>query len=279
MSAGPLERLTIGGWPQAGERWGVALRRERATTDVPTLYVHGVPTASWDWEPFLARTGGIAPDLPGFGASDKRGDGDFTLRGLGRFPGPLLDALGVERVALVVHDWGAAALQWAAAHPQRVARLVVLDAVPLLGGYRWHRLARLWRTRGLGELLMGATTRTTLRLLSRQANAAPGPLPQPMLDRVLAGLDQGTQRAILRLYRSADEAELARAGAPLGELSGVPSLVAWGAQDPYLPAGLAAAYAEAVGGAEVEVLDGAGHWPWLDRPQVVERVTSFLGAR
>ena len=47
----------------------------------PVLYVHGVPTSSDDWVPFLERTGGLAPDLPGFGRSSKRGDLDYSIAG------------------------------------------------------------------------------------------------------------------------------------------------------------------------------------------------------
>jgi pimeloyl-ACP methyl ester carboxylesterase len=58
-----------------------------------------------------------------------------------------------------------------------------------------------------------------------------------------------------------------------------PALVVWGEEDPYLPPRFADAYAAALGG-PVEVLrvPGAGHWPWIDRPDVVDRVTTFLGA-
>ena len=51
----------------------------------PVLYLHGVPTASWEWLPFLERTGGIAPDLPGFGRSAKPGDFDYSIAGYDRF--------------------------------------------------------------------------------------------------------------------------------------------------------------------------------------------------
>ena len=44
----------------------------------PIVWLHGVPTCADDWLPFLAAAGGYAPDLPGFGRSSKRGDGDFT---------------------------------------------------------------------------------------------------------------------------------------------------------------------------------------------------------
>jgi len=57
----------------------------RVAGDAPILYLHGVPAAGWHWEPFLARTGGIAPDLPGFGRSGKPGDFDYTIAGYDRF--------------------------------------------------------------------------------------------------------------------------------------------------------------------------------------------------
>jgi pimeloyl-ACP methyl ester carboxylesterase len=262
------ETVEVAGWHE--DPWPVHVRRADppagAGAGAPVLYLHGVPTSGEDWAPFLARTGGIAPDLPGFGRSSKRGDGDFTLDGLGRFPGPLLDALGVDRVRLVVHDWGAAALAWAAAHPERVERLVVLDAVPLLPGYRWHRVARLWRTRLLGEMAVGAAVGPILR------RALPGDLGR----QAAAHFDQGTQRAILRLYRSADPDRLAAAGAGLGALAGVPALVVWGEDDPYIAPSFAHAYADALGGATVDVRPGLGHWPWVQDAAVVDAVARAL---
>jgi len=241
----------------------------------PALYVHGAPTNSDIWEPFLAAGGGIAPDLPGFGRSTKRGDLDFTIPGYTAFLERFLDHVGIDRVRLVVQDWGAVALGFAQAHPDRIDRLVVINAVPLLPGYRWHRVARVWRTRGLGELFMGATTRAGFRLLSRESNATPGPLPEDFVDAVYRHFDEGTQRAMLRLYRWADPDVLAQAGARLGTIV-APALVLWGEEDPYIPVAFADAYGAALPNATVERLSGAGHWPWLDRPDVVTKVVDFL---
>jgi pimeloyl-ACP methyl ester carboxylesterase len=241
------------------------------------LYLHGVPTNSDDWVEFLARSGGIAPDLPGFGRSGKPGSLRFTIDEYADFIEAFLDANSVERVRMVVHDWGAVGLAFAQRHPHRIDRLVVINAVPLLPGYRWHRTARIWRTPGLGELSMGTISRRTLRLLSREGNATPGPMPDAWLDSVLDHFDQGTQRAILRLYRSSPADVLAAAGARLGEI-GAPALVVWGMKDPYIPGRFAQEYADALGGAELVTLDDAGHWPWLDRPDVIDRVVSFLAA-
>lgn len=241
----------------------------------PVLYLHGVPTSSDDWLEFLARSGGLAPDLPGFGRSGKPANFDYSIAGYARFLEEFLDLVHVERVRLVVHDWGAIGLAFAQRHPERVERLVVTNAVPFLSGYRWHRLARAWRTPLLGELVMGATTRWALQRVSREANATPGPLPPQWLDSVLAHFDHGTQRAILRLYRSAPSEELARAGSELARIT-APALVVWGTRDPYIPASFAVAYARALPNAEPVELDDAGHWWWLDRPDAIDRVIRFL---
>ncbi|HEX3692885.1 MAG TPA: alpha/beta hydrolase [Solirubrobacteraceae bacterium] len=243
----------------------------------PALYLHGVPTSSDEWLPFLERSGGIAPDLPGFGRSGKPGYLRFTIEEYGDFIERFLDHLGIERVRMVVHDWGAVGLAFAQAHPERIERLVIANAVPLLPGYRWHRIARVWRTPLLGEIAMGATTRRGLRLVTRESNATPGPLPDEWIDSVLAHFDQGTQRAILRLYRSSPPQELARAGERLGELT-MPSLVVWGTRDPYVPERFAGEYAQVLPNSTLVELPDAGHWWWLDRPDAIERVTDFLTA-
>jgi pimeloyl-ACP methyl ester carboxylesterase len=241
----------------------------------PTLYLHGVPTSSDEWLPFLERTGGLAPDLPGFGRSGKPGYLRYTIDEYADFIERFLDMVEVERVRMVVHDWGAIGLAFAQAHPGRIERLVVTNAVPFLPGYRWHRTARVWRTPVLGELAMGATTRLTLRLATRDSNATPGPLPNEWIDSTLRYFDQGTQRAILRLYRSSPSDTLARAGERLSTLS-MPALVIWGTRDPYIPARFAADYARVLPDAELVELPDAGHWWWLDRPDAIDRLIEFL---
>jgi pimeloyl-ACP methyl ester carboxylesterase len=244
--------------------------------DTPALYLHGVPTNSDDWVPFLQAGGGLAPDLPGFGRSGKPGNFVYTIEGYADFLERYLDLVQVDRVRLVVHDWGAVGLAFAQRHPGRVERLVIVNAVPFLPGYRWHRAARLWRRQLIGELVMGSTTKWVLRRASREANVTPGPLPESWVDTVWDHLDQGTQRAILRLYRSASPEVLERAGAALSSLT-MPALVLWGEQDPYIPVSFAAAYGAALPDAEVRVVPEAGHWPWLDQPALVSQIVAFAG--
>lgn len=241
----------------------------------PVLYVHGVPTSSDDWLPFLTRTGGLAPDLLGFGRSGKGGQNDYSLDGIARFVERFLDdVVGVERVRLVVHDWGSAALAFAQRAPDRIERLVILNAVPLLPGYRWHRVARLWRTRFLGEIAMGLTLRSTMRRALAPAFAS-GQVPDAFLAAALRHFDQGTQRAILRLYRSAPEASLAAAGHDLSQLD-MPALIGWGARDPFISSRFGEQYAAELPMGELVLVEDAGHWPWLDRPDLIDRIATFL---
>jgi pimeloyl-ACP methyl ester carboxylesterase len=248
----------------------------RQQGDAPIVYLHGVPSSSWDWVPFLERTGGFAPDLPGFGSSDKPAHFDYSINGYGAFLRAYVESLGLERYSLVMHDWGSVGLALAMAAPKRVERMVLIGVVPFTGGYRWHRMARVWRTPLVGELSMGYSFKAAMKRFSREWLAAPGPAPQEMIDEVWRHWDHGTQRAILKLYRSASPSVLEAAGERLGDVK-APALVLWGEDDPYLPPRFAQALADRLGGpAEVEVVDGARHWPWLDRPELVDRVVSFL---
>ena len=89
------------------------------------------------------------------------------------------------------------------------------------------------------------------------------------------GWDAGTGKATLVLYRHADPERLAEAGGELGKLT-CPSLVVWGERDPYISTKFADAFAGALPGSEVDLVAGAGHWPWIDDPAVVDRVLDFL---
>lgn len=223
------------------------------------LYVHGVPDSAAMWTPFLERTGGIAVDLPGFGESGKPAEWPYSLAGYAAFLPAFLDHLGIDRVRLVAHDWGGVALTLGA----RIERLVAIDTLPLLPGHRWPWIARAWRTPVVGELAMGFTGRTLLRRV--------GGLSDEHADQILRHFDHGTQRAILKLYRSARE------NIALLDAVTAPALVVWGERDPYLGPEWAGRIAAALGGeARAELVPGAGHWPWLDRPEILQMVADHL---
>jgi pimeloyl-ACP methyl ester carboxylesterase len=258
---------------------GVRVFYRRVPGDgVPVVYCHGNPTHSEDWLPFLERGGpAVAIDMPGWGRSDKPDPRsfDYSMFGLSAFLERCLDELGVTRRKLVVHDWGALALIGAQRRPELVEKLVVIDAVPLLPGYRWHWVAQIWRRKPWGELANTTTTRWGMERTLRQARGDRAPMPPEFVDMVWRGWDRGTQRAVLALYRHANPDRLALAGKDLTRLT-CPSLIIWGDRDLYLPTRFAEAYTQALPSSQLKVVPGAGHWPWLEQPQLIEEVLEFV---
>jgi pimeloyl-ACP methyl ester carboxylesterase len=275
--------ILAGGWPPINVdehtievAGGPVFYRRAPATGATALYLHSVPTSSDDWRAFLPRTGGVAPDLIGFGRSAKGGHLDYSLNGYVGFLERLLAELDLDRVAIVGHGWGAAiGLVFAERHPDAVERIAIIDAVPLLEGFSWPRMVSYWRRPGVGELLMGSITRWLLARTLRGGTVTADAWPDERIEAVWDQFDQGTQRAILRLHRSIDTAGLARVGAELGGLD-CDALVLWGDRDPWLDPQFADRYGERLPHADVQRVADAGHWPWLDQPEVIERIASFL---
>ena len=244
------------------------------------VFLHGNPGSSADWEPLLGAAGrrwrAVAWDAPGFGHAACQVEFPQTVSAHAQFVGRALDALGIERVHLVAHDFGGPwGLSWATSEPDRFASAVLLGT-GALPGYRWHALARLWRTPHAGELAMATTTRLGFRVLLRRGNARG--LPRPFVDRMYDDFDAETRRAVLELYRSvpdvgADGERLAQALRPLDR----PALVLWGRHDPYIPVTNAELQRCAFPHAEIRVLERSGHWPFVDDPATVTAaLTGFL---
>ncbi|HXF30183.1 MAG TPA: alpha/beta hydrolase [Solirubrobacterales bacterium] len=248
---------------------------EGASTAV--AFLHGNPGSSDDWEPLVSAVGGtgmraLAFDLPDFGETIAPAGFEHSVPGYAAFVDAALAALGVERVHLVLHDFGGPiGLYWIAGHADRLDSLTLID-IGILPGYKWHRLARIWRTPVLGEIFQGTATRGAFRFLVNRDE--PRGLPRPFVERMFDHYDRRTKRAVLKLYRATDEPgspdpELLAALRERGEL---PALVIWGDGDAYLSSSYAERQREFFPTAEVNVLPHSGHWPFVDAPEDVERL-------
>ncbi len=106
--------------------------REAGPADAPVvLLLHGYPTTSHMFRnlipPLAGRYRVIAPDLPGFGLTKAppRGEYDYTFENLTRTIEGFTEALGLERYAIYVFDYGApTGFRLAAAHPERVTAII-----------------------------------------------------------------------------------------------------------------------------------------------------------
>jgi pimeloyl-ACP methyl ester carboxylesterase len=241
--------------------------------------VHGNPGSVHDWARLVDAVGehgrALALDMPGYGDADKPETFDYTVPGYATHLAGALEQLGVRRAHLVLHDFGGGwGLNWAALHPDAFASVTLIDTGVLVG-YRWHALARVWRTPGVGEAFFKITTRSGFRLALRRGQ--PRPLPEEAIELMYkANKNPATQRAILRLYRATPADAFADLGRVLRPLDR-PALVVWGRHDPYLKVEQAELQRETFPSAEVVVLNDSGHWPMWDAPdELASAVVPFL---
>jgi pimeloyl-ACP methyl ester carboxylesterase len=241
------------------------------------VFVHGNPGSADDWAPLVgavaAATGrrALAFDLPDFGRTYAPPGFEHSTDGYAGFVDAALEALGVERAHLVLHDFGGPiGLTWAVERLDRVASLTLIDT-GLLPGYEWHALARVWRTPVLGEAFQAISTPGALR--RGLAGKEPRGLPADFLETVSGHYDRATRRAVLKLYRATpDPGRMSEEMLPRFAGREIPALVIWGEHDAYLPAEYAWRQREAFPAARVAVLPASGHWPYADAPETVERL-------
>jgi len=239
----------------------------------PVLLLHGEPTSSFLWRgliPPLVEAGrrAVAPDLIGFGRSDKPTEvGWYAYDRHVESVAQLVDELDLRDLTVVVHDWGGPiGLRVAVENPDRVERLVILNTG--IGGGRapsetWLRFREVVRAQGASIDPVRLIEAGTVRGLSEEARAGYAlPFPTP------------ESKAGVRAFPELVPAEPDHPNtAPMNRVRDAlrswtkPALVVWGAADPVLPAALAHAFVELIPGAEGPVLiAGAGHFLQEDAP-------------
>lgn len=249
------------------------------------LLLHGFPDSSLGFRELceaLAAQGfrAIAPDLRGYGLSHKpSGVAQYRSSALLEDIAELVRWTGDERVAIVGHDWGGTlAYCFAAEHPERVSRLVVINAAHpesyARALQRGSQLLRSWyflffQLRGIAEWVV--TRRWVFRWLLHKLVAKPLLLSAATVDAARRELLRpGAARAALNYYRAALRW-------PIRCRSQIvtPTLVLWGDRDPAFAPGVLADLPARVEQVAVEHLAEAGHFAHWDDP---ERVASAVGA-
>jgi pimeloyl-ACP methyl ester carboxylesterase len=209
----------------------------------PVLCLHGVPVSSYLYRrvlPELAGRGlrGIAFDFPGLGLADRPEDFDYSWSGLARWTGEAIDALGIERCHLVVHDIGGpVGFEWAIGNPERVLSLTALNT--LVDAASFHRPWPMhpFSIRGVGELwLLGMTRPAARQIFYLVGIGDRSAVPATEIDVHHALLKRGDRgRAFLKIMRGFELGEAKErfffdglAGRPY------PAQVVWGERDTML---------------------------------------------
>ena len=259
----------------------------RVGSGVPTVLFHGGALTSTVWAPLLAHLPGRAlhlVDLPGCGLADP-----FDYRGVDlpshqvAFVGSVLDALGLERAALIGASMGGwFALRFAIARPERVvaAALVTAPAMALPGARMPVPMAvtSTWLGRRLSAVTPPPSARLTRRMLAAiGGDGSVTGAPDALFEALGAAMALSAPSiATLDMCRwRTPHAGLQVTAAELAACP-VPVLLVWGEDDKVQPPEAGAWAAGLLPQGRLEVLPG-GHGLWFEHPQRCgEELTGFL---
>jgi pimeloyl-ACP methyl ester carboxylesterase len=243
--------------------------------------LHGIPTSSYLWRGVAERLRltrrVVAPDLLGFGQADMPSSADLTPSGQADFLEIVLDRLGVEQFALVVHDYGAlVGTELLAREPERVEHLTVLNTSFELGDWRGgSRLNpfRLLRVPGLGEAAFAAARPFMLRLAFAPYLAERRLPSEETLAVYWEPFERGFAGTLLQLARSTtpDEDDFRRWRAALSD-NERRSLIVWGLKDPTFTTERGQAVQRLLPQARFVGLRNANHFVPEDRPVALARL-------
>jgi pimeloyl-ACP methyl ester carboxylesterase len=272
---------------------GAAFHVARTGSGKPLLLLHGWPEFWLTWEPVMTRLAGryslIAPDLRGFGDSDKP-DGAYGPDQHTSDMLALMDALGIERFGVVGHDVGGAVMQpLARAAPDRLAGLFFFDFVypgigPRMGTP--DRLNHIWyqsfHQMEMAPALVGATRESCrtyvghfLKSWSHRKDA---------FDDVLEAFADnffkpGNLTGGFAHYRAshAGRVKMMQGEAPALPPIAVPTCVRWAEHDPLFPYAWTDRMGETFSNLDLAMFDGVGHFPHREAAdRAASEIASFF---
>jgi haloalkane dehalogenase len=251
----------------------------------PVLFMHGEPTWSFLWRHVIGpvRDAGyrcIAPDMVGFGRSDKPTDiGWYSYDRHVALAASILDDLDLRGATIVVHDWGGPiGLHLAVEHPERIERIVTLDTGPLTGRQRRSDAWLAFRD------FVARTEDLPVGMLVRGGcHSDPG-------EEVIAAYDvpypnaasKAGARAFPELIPMSPDAPGAASGRRVLRAlrdDRRPMLMLWADSDPVLPLSVGERFAASIGRPPPRVIEGAGHFLQEDRgPLLGGLIAEWLAA-
>lgn len=246
------------------------------------LFIHGILGSQGQWAELVDRIDDdhrvVVPDLFGHGDSAKP-TGDYSLSAHAATLRDLLDHLGIERVTLVGHSLGGGiAMQFYYLFPERVDRLVLVASGGL--GREVSLVLRAATLPGAQQVLgviASAPVLERVEALGRGAQKV-GWKPGADIGAIWHGFtslgDRESRRAFLATTRAVIDigGQSISAHDHLGAVTPPPTLIVWGSKDRMIPAWHAISAQRAVPGCQVELFEGAGHFPHLEDPDRFARV-------
>ncbi len=260
----------------------VHLRDEGPRDDpIPIVLLHGTSASLHTWDGWAQSLRGqrrvIRFDLPAFGLTGPHPNNDYSVAAYVRFVGGVANKLGVKQFVLVGNSLGGQ-IAWATAlaQPQRVSKLVLVDAA----GYPFQSSSvpigfRIARVPGLRVLMEHVLPRGIVASSVRNVYGDPEKVTSELIDRYYdLTLRSGNRQALayrLDQRMSGDEAHIK-------DLK-LPTLILWGAKDKLIPLDNAQRFASDIQASKLVVFDTLGHVPHEeDAQKTVEAFKEFLAA-
>jgi pimeloyl-ACP methyl ester carboxylesterase len=250
----------------------------------PVVLLHGLVSQSYGWRntlPALAEQGfrAIAPDWlgSGFSAKPERREFAYSPEAFGQALGDWLDAMELPLVSIVAQGYlGSVGVQYAMGHPDRVARLAILNA-PIFAGAKVPFRVQQMGWPGVGDMI----TQDPL-LVDRTLEGGGGYRVEDADLDVYRRPFLKSSEAGRALKATVQQLQLKRIGAELE--AGLktwpkPLLLAWGDRDPWLPLASVQSLAQGLKNVKLDTLIEAGHYPQEDwHEKVNASLLSFLRA-
>lgn len=248
----------------------VHLRDEGPRTDpVPIVLLHGTSSSLHTWDGWAQELKSnrrvIRFDLPGFGLTGPSADGDYRIESYVRFVAAMLDQLGVSRCVLAGNSFGGqVAWETALAHPERIEKLILVDAA----GYPFQSRSipigfRIARIPVLNRLMEFTLPRRLIESSVRNVYGDPGKVTPELVDRYFElTLREGNRRALVKRF------EQAPAGLHADRIAALklPTLILWGGRDRLIPPAGAENFHRDIAGSRLSVFDELGHVPQEEDP-------------
>lgn len=252
------------------EGMSVHLRDEGPRTDgTPLVLLHGTSASLHTWDGWVDALKGerrvIRIDLPGFGLTGPAPDGDYHLARYSRFVGALLDDLGLKQVVLAGNSFGGqVAWKFAADAPDRVARLVLVDAA----GYPYRPesvplVFRMARIPVLEPLMTHTLPRSMVESSVRNVYGDPARVTPELVDRYHElALREGNRGALVQRFRQSPGGEFTE---QIPRIK-APTLILWGGRDRLIPLENGQRFGREIAGSKLVVFDTLGHVPHEEDP-------------
>lgn len=252
--------------------------RDSGPKDAPAvILLHGFGSSllTWEaWVPGLAtRQRVVRFDLPGSGLSDPDPTGDYTDERSMAVLIALMDRLGIGRATVFGNSMGGRiAWTFAAAHPERVDKLVLISPDGFASpGFEYGRTPKVGVT---AQAMRFVLPKQLVKMSLAPAYADPKAMTDERLDRYYDLLRApGARKSMIARMEQSIRFD------PVGRLQTIraPTLILWGEEDRVIPFTNAADYVKAIPGAELAALPGVGHLPQEEAPaRSLEAVTRFL---